>query len=75
MSPLDPEIPPTGEEIHLPGGSVQPLLVTLGITVLLIGLTFHWTLVAAGGVLTLWTILAWVRDARREMDSLPLEHH
>ena len=23
MSPLDPEIPPTGEEIHLPGPSLR----------------------------------------------------
>ena len=27
MSPLDPEVPPAGEEIHLPGGSIQPLLL------------------------------------------------
>ena len=32
MSPLDPEIPPAGEEIHLPGGSLQPVLLTVGIT-------------------------------------------
>ena len=33
MSPLDPDVPPAGEEIHLPGPSIQPLLLTVGITV------------------------------------------
>ena len=27
MSPLDPELPPVGEEIHLPGPSLQPFLL------------------------------------------------
>ena len=39
MSPLDPEVPPAGEEIHLPGPSLQPLLLTVGLTVALIGVT------------------------------------
>ena len=39
MSPLDPEVPPAGEEIHLPGPSLQPLLLTVGITIALIGVT------------------------------------
>ena len=33
MSPLDPEVPPAGEEIHLPGPSLQPLLLTIGLIV------------------------------------------
>ena len=39
MSPLDPEVPPAGEEIHLPGPSLQPFLLTVGLTVALIGVT------------------------------------
>lgn len=74
MSPLDPEIPPAGEDIHLPGGSVQPLLVTLGVTTLLIGVTFHWVLVVLGLVLTIWTIIRWSLDARKEIEALPLDH-
>lgn len=75
MSPLDPEIPPTGEEIHLPGGSLQPLLVAFGITVAIVGVTTTIFLVIAGVVLTLVTIVRWIRDTRREIDELPLEHH
>ena len=32
-------VPPAGEEIHLPGPSLQPLLLTVGVTMLLIGVT------------------------------------
>jgi uncharacterized membrane protein len=74
MSPLDPDVPPAGEEIHLPGPSIQPLLLTLGITVGLVGVTTSVFLVVAGAILTLWVTVRWIRDARRDIDELPLEH-
>ena len=74
MSPLDPEVPPPGEEIHLPGGSIQPVLLTLGITVALVGITTNVFLVIAGAILTVAVIIAWIRDTRRDIDELPLEH-
>ena len=75
MSPLDPEVPPSGEEIHLPGGSIQPVLLTLGITVALVGVTVNVFLVIAGAILVVAVIVAWIRDTRRDIDELPLEHH
>jgi hypothetical protein len=75
MSPLDPEVPPPGEEIHLPGGSIQPLLLTFGITVALVGVTTNVFLVIAGAILVVAVIIAWIRDTRRDIDELPLEHH
>ena len=75
MSPLDPEVPPPGEEIHLPGGSIQPVLLTLGITVALVGVTFNVVLVIAGVILSVAVVIAWIRDTRRDIDELPLEHH
>jgi hypothetical protein len=74
MSPRDPEVPPSGEEIHLPGASVQPALLAFGITVALVGVTTTIVLVIAGGVLSIGVILAWIRDARRDIDELPLDH-
>ena len=74
MSPLDPEIPPTGEEIHLPGPSVQPFLLTIGITAFIVGLTWKTWLLIGGAVLAVLVIVAWVRDARSELASLPAEH-
>ena len=37
MSPLDRPVPPAGEDIHIPGPSIQPLLLTVGITATLLG--------------------------------------
>ena len=74
MSPLDPDVPPPGEEIHLPGGSIQPLLLTVGLTVALVGVTTNIFLVIAGAILAVVVIIAWIRDTRRDIDELPLEH-
>jgi hypothetical protein len=74
VSPLDPEVPPPGEEIHLPGGSIQPLLLTVGLTVALVGVTTNIFLVIAGAILAVVVVIAWIRDARREIAELPLEH-
>jgi hypothetical protein len=74
MSPVDPEIPPVGEEIHLPGGSIQPLLLTIGITVALVGVTTSIVFVIAGSLLALLTIIRWIGDTRRDIAELPLHH-
>ena len=73
MSPLDPEIPPVGEEIHLPGPTVLPVLTAVGITLLLIGLTTFIELSVIGAVLTIGCVVAWAKDTRREVDELPLD--
>jgi hypothetical protein len=70
----DPNIPPVGEEIHLPGGSIQPLLLTIGLTMALVGVTTSIVLVIAGGILALWTIIRWIADARKDIAELPLHH-
>jgi hypothetical protein len=74
MTPLEPELPPGGEEIHLPGPSIQPLLLTLGIAVAIVGVTTSIVLVIAGVVLAIGVIAVWIRDARREIDELPVDH-
>ena len=74
MSPLEPELPPVGEEIHLPGPSIQPFLLALGIACFIVGLTWKWWLLVGGAILAVITIIVWIRDARRELSSLPAEH-
>lgn len=71
MSTLEPETPPAGEEIHLPGPSLQPILLTLGVTLTLVGVTIGRFLLVAGLILTVWVIVRWVGDTRREMRALP----
>jgi hypothetical protein len=75
VSRVERDVPPAGEEIHLPGGSLQPIAVTAGITLALLGLTTFRILVWVGLLVILWAVVLWIRDARREMADLPLEHH
>jgi hypothetical protein len=75
MSPLDPEIPPTGEEIHLPGPSVLPLLTAVGITLALVGITTFIVVTVIGVLLTIGCVIRWIADTRREIDELPLDSH
>ncbi len=75
MSPLDPEVPPVGEEIHLPGPSILPLLTSVGITLAVIGITISMILVVGGVILTVVCIWRWVSETRHEINELPLEHH
>ncbi len=75
MSPLDRPVPPAGEDLHIPGPSIQPFLLTLGITSALLGVTIHWILLAVGAVLTITVLIAWIRGARAEYEHLPLDHH
>jgi uncharacterized membrane protein (DUF485 family) len=74
MSPLDPQVPPVGEEIHLPGPSIQPFLLAIGITLAIVGITFNVGVMIGGIVLSVVVIAAWIRSARREFDELPAEH-
>ena len=71
---LAPAVPPAGEEIHLPGPSLQPLLVAVGTTIALVGITTSWVAVVAGSIILVWTVARWIADTRREMAELPLHH-
>ena len=75
MSPLDPDVPPVGEEIHLPGPSILPVLTAVGITLALVGITTFIEFTIAGGILTVWCIARWIKDTREEIDELPLYEH
>jgi hypothetical protein len=68
------QVPPTGEEVHLPGPSILPLLTAAGITLALVGLTTYWILSVAGGLLTIACVWRWIGDTRRDIAELPLEH-
>jgi hypothetical protein len=74
VSPLDPPVPPAGEEIHLPGASLQPLLLAVGITFSLLGITMGNVIMISGLVLTVWVIIRWIADTRRDINALPADH-
>lgn len=66
--------PPVGEEIHMPGPSLIPILNAVGFTVALLGATTFTVVLIAGLILFLVTTVLWIRDTRREIASLPAEH-
>jgi hypothetical protein len=71
MSPLDRPVPPSGEEIHLPGASVQPVLLAAGLTLTLLGVTLGNFVLFAGLILSVWVIARWIADTRRDIGHLP----
>jgi hypothetical protein len=75
MSAHEDEAPPPGEEIHLPGPSLVPILNAAGVALAIVGITTFWILSVAGILLFLFTLARWIRDVRRDFDELPLEHH
>jgi len=67
--------PPAGEQIHFPHPSAIPVLNAAGVTIAIIGITFHWSILVLGLILFLVTLVRWIRDTAHEIDELPLEHH
>ena len=68
------ETPPVGEEIHLPGPSALPFLMSIGITMTVIGTTIAWWITGVGVAIFLYTAIRWIRDTRRDIDELPEQH-
>lgn len=66
--------PPAGEEIHIPGPTILPLVVAIAITLIVIGSTLTWGLSIAGAVLLIICVIRWIRDTRRDVAALPDEH-
>ena len=75
MSEVRQDAPPAGEEIHLPGPSVIPLLNAVGITLMVIGTTvFPPIPIVIGAIIFVVTTVRWIRDTRRDVAALPEDH-
>ena len=66
--------PPVGEEIHMPEPSIIPLINAAGLALAIVSLTLTWYLVAFGLIIFLVTTVRWIRDTRRDIADLPLDH-
>ena len=75
MSRVEPNPPPVGEEIHLPGPTLIPLMSAIGITLIVIGTTLTVILSIIGLIIFVVTTVMWIRDTRRDISELPDEHH
>lgn len=69
-----PNLPPAGEEIHLPGPSLIPLMSAVGITLIVVGTTLSLVISAIGLIIFLVTTVMWIRDTRRDIAELPEDH-
>ncbi len=67
-------LPPPTEEIHLPDPSYLPPVMALGITFMVTGIVLSIWVVAIGAIIFFITLFRWIRQTRREMAELPLEH-
>jgi hypothetical protein len=74
VSEGEPQPPPVGEEIHLPGPSLIPLVRAIGITLIVVGTTITLVLSVIGLIIFLVTTVMWIRDTRRDITELPEEH-
>jgi hypothetical protein len=74
-APNDPmAAPPVGEEIHMPAPSALPLINAAALAVAIIALTISWWIVGAALIVFVATTVRWIRDVRRDVAELPLDH-
>ena len=70
----DTEADEAGESIHLPGPSFQPVVLAFGLTLVVTGVVIYPPATVIGLVIVLVTLWMWIRNTRREIRELPLEH-
>ena len=68
------QAPPVGEEVHLPGPSILPILTGAAITLIVIGLTTFIVLTIIGVIGFVICVFRWVSDTSRDVSALPEEH-
>jgi hypothetical protein len=66
--------PPVGEEVHMPAPSALPLINAAALAIAIVALTISWWVVAGALVVFLATAVRWVRDVKRDITELPLDH-
>ncbi len=74
MSAPEHDVPPAGEEIHLPGPSLLPIMCAAGLTLAIVGITLGLVFLIGGGVLFLYSAIRWIGETRRDIAQLPPEH-
>jgi hypothetical protein len=66
--------PPAGEQIHMPPPSVLPLVNAAALAAAIVSITISWWLVGAAMIVFIATSVRWIRDVRRDIADLPLDH-
>jgi hypothetical protein len=63
------------EAIYLSGPSVAPALFAFGLAALVVGLFAWWPYSVIGGVIALFSLVAWLRSNRAEIARMPNRQH
>ena len=66
--------PPVGEEIHMPAPSALPLINAAALAIAIVAITLSWWVVGVALLVFLATTVRWVRDVKRDISELPLDH-
>jgi hypothetical protein len=67
-------VPPVGEEVHMPAPSALPLINAAALAIAIVALTISWWLVGVALIIFLATAIRWIRDVKRDIAELPLDH-
>jgi hypothetical protein len=68
------DVPPVGEEIHMPEPSILPLINAAALALAIVSITLSWWLVGFAMIVFLASTIRWVADTRRDIANLPLDH-
>ena len=67
-------VPRAGEEVHMPAPSALPLINAAALAIAIVALTISWWIVGVAMLVFLATAVRWVRDVKRDISELPLDH-
>jgi hypothetical protein len=67
-------VPEAGEAVHMPGPTYLPVIVAAATTFAVVGVVISPILVVLGLLVDVYAIGRWIRDTRRDIAELPLEH-
>lgn len=59
----------------MPAPSALPLINAAALASAIVAITISWWLVAGAMLIFLATAIRWIRDVKRDIAELPLEHH
>ena len=68
------QAPPAGEELHLPGPTLLPIVTAAAITLIVVGTTISIILIIVGVIVLIIAVFRWVSDTSRDVAALPEEH-
>jgi hypothetical protein len=74
MEHSEGDVPPTGEQLHVPRPSLLPPLLAVGLTLALIGSTLGIVFTIIGLLITIPVLWRWIRSARDDIAGLPPGH-